>query len=101
LYCWNNRTIRNIIIIFSNTSQYNQYKYWKPDSFVGSFQKIFLFTIDKCQKYFKSTLLWKNERGSGYSRTWSLIDDRKLHEGMTDFIRKFQRSKQEHQYECM
>ena len=43
----------------------------------------------------------KLKEGTDIDQLWLFIDDRKLHDGITDPIREFQRSKQEHQNECL
>jgi hypothetical protein len=41
------------------------------------------------------------KEGADINKLWPFIDDRKLHNGITDIIHELQRSKQEHQNECL
>jgi hypothetical protein len=41
------------------------------------------------------------KEGADINKVWSLVDERKLHDGITDLIREVQRSKQDHQNECL
>ncbi len=41
------------------------------------------------------------KEGVDINKIWSLVDERKLHDGITELIREVQRSKQERQNECL
>jgi hypothetical protein len=70
-------------------------------------------TATENEKYTHSTLInVKNilqthffakilKEGADINKVWSLVDERKLHDGITDLIREVQRSKQDHQNECL
>jgi hypothetical protein len=41
------------------------------------------------------------KEGADINKIWSLIDEKKLHDGITELIREYQRDKQEHQNDCL